>query len=261
VSTWLLAGLVGLLAGVGLVLGALIGYSGRVRHRAVAVVMGFGAGVLVAVLTLELVAEARERGSTAATAGGFLLGALVFSTINWRLEHRGAAQRKRCGECVAQPTESEVPGSGLAIAVGALIDGIPESMAIGLSVASAEGSRAVHATSVSVALIGGFFMANVPQGLSGASGMRDAGRSLRYVIAVWGTVVAASTLAAIAGAVVVADAGVQILAGLVALAAGGVMAMLAETMIPEAFHLNRRFIGVITATGFVAAVILGTGVS
>jgi ZIP family zinc transporter len=73
--------------------------------------MGFGSGVLLAVLTLELLTESLEHGSIAAPALGFILGATLFSTINWRLEQRGAADRKRCGACVAQPTEAKHPAA------------------------------------------------------------------------------------------------------------------------------------------------------
>jgi ZIP family zinc transporter len=92
-TIWLLAGLIGLLAASGLFIGALVGYTGRLPHRLIANVMGFGAGVLVAVLTLELISESGERGSILATAGGFMGGALLFSLGNWLLERRGAAER------------------------------------------------------------------------------------------------------------------------------------------------------------------------
>lgn len=258
-TIWLLAGLIGLLAASGLFIGALVGYTERLPHRLIATVMGFGAGVLVAVLTLELLAESSERGSILTTATGFMAGALLFSLGNWLLEMRGAAERKRCGTCVPQPSEAETPGSGLAIAVGALIDGIPESLAIGLSTAAVTGVDLEGAdTSLSVALVAGFFLANIPQGISSASGMRHAGRTREYVLGVWTMVVVASTMASIFGAVAFEGVGDEILAGLTALAAGGVLAMLAETMIPEAFHLNRRFIGAVTASGFMVALLLGS---
>lgn len=257
--TWLLAGLIGLLAASGLLIGALVGYTGRLPHRAIATVMGFGAGVLVAVLTLELVAESGEQGSVLATATGFIAGALLFSIGNSLLERRGAAERKRCGICVSQPSEADVPGSGLAIAIGALIDGIPESVAIGLSIAAAGGTGAAPSeTNLSVALVAGFFLANIPQGISSASGMHHAGRSRSYVLGVWAAVVGASTVASIVGGVVFTGTSDVFLAALTALAAGGVLAMLAETMIPEAFHLNRRFIGAVTAFGFMVALLLGS---
>ena len=186
-------------------------------------------------------------------------GALLFSLGNWLLERRGAAERKRCGMCVPQPSEVESPGSGRAIAVGALIDGIPESMAIGLSTAAASLAEGAQAdTSLSIALVAGFFLANIPQGISSASGMRVAGRSREYVLGVWAMVVAASTIASIVGAVAFEGVSDVFLAAITALAAGGVLAMLAETMIPEAFHLNRRFIGAVTAFGFMVALLLGS---
>ena len=257
-SSWAYAGLVGLLAAGGLFIGALLGYLGRLHHRVIAIIMGFGAGVLVAVLTLELVIESEERGALGFTAGGFIAGAVLFSATNLLLERRGAADRKRCGACMPQPTEEEVPGSGVAIAVGALIDGIPESMAIGLSVAAMGSVATTESTmSISAALVAGFFLANIPQGLSSASGMRHAGRSRTYVLGVWGAVTVVSALAAVVGAVAFADTGNEFRAALTALAAGGVLAMLAETMIPEAFHRNMTFIGAITAAGFMVALILG----
>jgi ZIP family zinc transporter len=258
-TIWLLAGLIGLLAASGLFVGALVGYTGRLPHRWIADVMGFGAGVLVAVLTLELVSESGERGSILATAGGFMGGALLFSLGNWLLERRGAAERKRCGMCVPQSSEAEIPGSGGAIAVGALIDGIPESLAVGLSTAAARGTEGGQGgMSLSIALVAGFFLANIPQGISSASGMRLAGRTREYVLGVWAIVVVASTVASIVGAVAFEGVSDVFLAAITALAAGGVLAMLAETMIPEAFHLNRRFIGAVTAFGFMVALLLGS---
>ena len=256
-APWLLAGLIGLLAASGLFIGALVGYTERLPHRVIATVMGFGAGVLIAVLTLELVADSGERGSVLATALGFMGGALLFSVGNWVLERRGAADRKRCGVCVPQASESEVPGSGIAIAVGALVDGVPESLAIGLSIVAVGGSGAAPAeTTLSIALVAGFFLANIPQGISSASGMRHAGRSRAFVLGVWGIVVGVSTAASIVGAVAFVGTSDLFLGVVTAVAAGGVLAMLAETMIPEAFHLNRRFIGAVTAFGFMVALLL-----
>lgn len=97
--TWVLAGLIGLLAASGLLIGAVVGYTERLPHRAIAVVMGFGAGVLVAVLTLELITESGERGSVLATATGLIAGALLFSTGNWLLI--GGGQRKENGAVYA----------------------------------------------------------------------------------------------------------------------------------------------------------------
>ena len=155
-ATSVLAGLWGLLAGAGLLIGAAAAFFIELPHRVIAAVMGFGAGVLIAVLSVDLMEEAFAEGGALPTIGGFLVGALVFSSVNWLLSKRGAKHRNRCGGCVEQSKESDVKGSGLAIAAGALLDAIPESMVIGLSL--------LGGGKIGVGLVAGFFLANVPQG-------------------------------------------------------------------------------------------------
>ena len=245
---WLQAGLWGLTAGSALLLGAAIAYFFDLPHRLIAAVMGFGGGVLIAVLSFELMDEAYRLGGFWSTAGGFLGGAILFSGVNRVLSARGAAHRKRCGGCVRQPTEADTAGSGLAIAAGALIDGIPESLVIGLSFVGGKGAGAV--------VLVGFFLANVPQGLSSTSGMKQAGRSPAYIFGIWGGIAALSGVAALLGYVLLGRFPPAAVATMTAFAAGGVLAMLAETMIPEAFEKAQHFIGVITVAGFLTAFLL-----
>lgn len=120
---WLQAGLWGLIAGGALVLGALIAWFVRVPQRVVASVMAFGAGVLISALSFDLVDEAETTGGLMPTVVGFLAGAGVYVAANVVLARRGAAHRKRSGD--QQPSEDESEGSGAAIAVGALLDGVP----------------------------------------------------------------------------------------------------------------------------------------
>jgi ZIP family zinc transporter len=124
--TWLAAGLWGLLAGGALVIGAALSFFLRVPRGLIAGVMAFGSGVLISALSFDLMDEAYRRGGFDSTAIGFLLGAAVYTGANMYLSRRGAKHRKRYGG--QQPSESQQDGSGLAIAVGALLDGIPESM-------------------------------------------------------------------------------------------------------------------------------------
>src|SRR4051794_25510663 len=119
---WAWAGVWGLVAGSALVLGAAVGYFVRVPQRLIAGIMAFGGGVLISALSFDLMDEAFQRGGFDSTAAGFLGGAAVYTAANWYLSHRGAKHRKRSGK---QPSEDEAGGSGLAIAVGALLDGIP----------------------------------------------------------------------------------------------------------------------------------------
>ena len=123
---WAQAGLWGLVSGSALLIGALGGYFLPVPPQLIAGVMAFGSGVLFSALSFELMDEAYKTGGFVATASGFLGGALLYSGANYVLSRRGAKHRKRSGE--AHPKETDQPGSGMAIAVGALLDGIPESL-------------------------------------------------------------------------------------------------------------------------------------
>ena len=247
------AGLWGLLSASGLIIGAAIavGFYGHLSHRVVAAVMGFGGGVLIAVLSVDLMKKAFTAGGPLAAVSGLLLGACMFSGLNQILAHRGAKNRNRCGECVKQPSEDGQPGSGLAIALGAVLDGIPASMVVGLSLLGGGG--------IGVGLVAGFFLANVPQGLSSAAGMKKAGRSNRYIFTVWTSIALTSGLAAAIGALSLGSAGSVIPAVILAFAAGGVLAMLAESMIPEAFGDAPPFIGLITVVGFLTAFLIIKG--
>ena len=234
----------GLVAGSALLLGAAVAYIIELPHRLIAGIMGFGGGVLISVLSFDLMEEAYGRGGLAATTVGFFGGALLFCVANWYLSGRRAKDRNRCGGCIQQATETELPGSGLAIAIGALLDGIPESIVIGLSVSSG---------AVSAVAVVGFFVANVPQGLSSAAGMKQAGRSAGYIFGVWGGIAIVSGVAALLGNVVFSGLAPEIVAAISAVAAGAILAMLAETMIPEAFERAHNFIGLVTVAGFLAA--------
>ena len=240
----------GLFAASGLLIGAVVAvtFDARLTHRKVAAVMGFGGGVLIAVLSVDLMDSAFRDGCAIVAACGLLLGATVFCVLNWRLAQHGARHRNRCGTCVAQPSEAEHRGSGLAIALGTVLDGVPESLVIGLSL--------LGGGSAGLGLVTGFFLANVPQGLSSASGMRKAGRSTRYIFTVWAAILLSSGIAAVAGYLLLGSAAPALSAAILAFAAGGVLAMLAESMIPEAFADSQPFIGLITVVGFLVAFLI-----
>ncbi|HEY4560472.1 MAG TPA: hypothetical protein VIG54_07020 [Lysobacter sp.] len=240
---WLQAGLWGWLAGSALLIGAAIGYALHVPQRAVAAVMAFGSGVLISTLSFELMDEAYARGGLDSTAVGFLGGAAVYTAINALLSHRGARHRKRSGD--QQAREAETGGSGLAIAAGALLDGIPESIVIGLSL--------LKGGAVSLVAVVAIFLSNLPEGLSSASGMRRAGRGAGYVFGVWGGIAIASGLSALLGYLALGSAAPEVIAVITAVAAGAILTMIADTMIPEAFERTRTLTGLITALGFLVA--------
>ncbi|MBW4704250.1 ZIP family metal transporter [Micromonospora sp. RL09-050-HVF-A] len=240
---WLQAGACGLLAGSALLIGAAVGYFARVPRTVVASIMAFGAGVLLSAVSFELIAEAHDQGGLLPTALGATGGALAYTGANVLLARRGARHRKRSGQ--EQPSEQEQPGSGSAIAVGALLDGVPESVVIGASL--------LTGGPVSLVTVVAVFLSNVPEGLSSAAGMRRAGRSRRYVFALWTAITLISGVAALLGNTLLGGAPPEVLATITALAAGAILAMITDTMVPEAFEDAHLLVGLITVLGFLTA--------
>jgi ZIP family zinc transporter len=245
---WLQAAGWGFLSASGLLIGAVGGYYTRLQHTTIARAMTFAAGVLLAVVAVDLVINARGAASLHWTVTGLLGGAAVFSSVNWLLSRRGAQHRKRCGECVAQPGEQRQPGSGLAIAAGTLLDGVPEGVVLGLSV--------LQHSSPGLGTLAAFFLANIPEALSSSAGMRRAGRSAHYVFGVWIGIALMTSLAAAVAGLVLRGTGPAVRGTVDAFAAGAILALVSETMIPEAFHGSPQFNGLLLVVGFVALLIL-----
>jgi ZIP family zinc transporter len=246
VPIWLQAGFWGGVAGGALLIGAAVAYWARVPQRLIAGIMAFGSGVLISALAFDLMDEAYQRGGFDSTAAGFLGGAIVYTAANWSLSHHGAKHRKRSGG--QQPSEDQESGSGLAIAIGALLDGIPESIVIGLSM--------LGGGAVSFVAVTAIFLSNIPEGLSSAAGMKKAGRSPGYIFGVWGGIAIASGIAALLGYALFKNFSADVIAATTAVAAGAILSMLADTMIPEAFEQAHDLAGLITVGGFLAAFIL-----
>ncbi|HWS87688.1 MAG TPA: hypothetical protein VN282_12030 [Pyrinomonadaceae bacterium] len=241
---WLQAAGWGLLSASGLLIGAAGGFYTSLRHTVIARVMTFAAGVLLAVVAVDLVINARGSASLHWTVMGLLGGAAVFSSVNWLLSRRGARHRKRCGECMEQPSEGEQPGSGLAIAAGTFLDGVPEGVVLGLSV--------LYQGAPGLGTVAAFFLANIPEALSSSAGMRRAGRSARYVFSVWVGIALMIGLAAAVAGLALRGTGPAGRGTVEAFAAGAILALVSETMIPEAFHGSPQFNGLLLVVGFVA---------
>lgn len=246
---WAQAGLWGLLSGGTLVLGAAIAWRVRVPPVVVAGVMAFGAGVLISALAFELVDEAEREGGLLPTVLGLAIGAAAYVGANRLLALRGAKHRKRSGG--QQPSEDEQSGSGAAIAVGALLDGVPESTVLGLSLTSGQG--------VGVAVLVAIAVSNLPEGLSSSAGMKNSGRSARYVFGVWTAIAVASGVAGLLGYLLLDGASAATVATITAVAAGAILAMVADTMLPEANEGTHDWSGAICTAGFVLAFAVSRG--
>ena len=242
------AGFWGFVGGSALILGAAIAWFVTLPQRLIAGIMAIGSGVLISAVAFDLMDEAFKRGGFDSTAIGFLGGALVYTIANIAISKKGARHRKRSGSNVDESQPGADSGSGLAIAVGALLDGIPESVVIGVSL--------LGGTGVSTVTVAAIFLSNVPEGLSSAAGMKKAGRSARYVFGVWIGIALASGLAAMIGNVALANAGPDLIAAVTAVAAGAILAMLVDTMIPEATEATHDYSGLIAVVGFLLAFVL-----
>ena len=239
---WAQAAIWGIIAGSGLLLGLLVAYIARPGHGAIARIMGFGAGALLGTASIQLTISARLHAGAARATFFLLMGALLFSCVNAWLARAGAKNRKRCGECVPQENEQEKPGSGQAIAIGTIIDAVPEGLVLGIAVA--EGAAPT------VAVVAGFFLANVPESLSSSAGMYLAGRSRRYILSLWAAASMVTPAAAILGSVLFADASAEVSGALDAGSGGILLAMAVESMIPEAFGRTPLFSGTVAVIGF-----------
>ena len=236
----------GVAAASGAFVGAILALMTRLRHRTIAAFMSLGAGVLLSAASFKVASEALILASAAFTTGGILAGAATFSIANAALV--SAKDRKRCGECRPQPSETEAPGSGTSIALGTALDAVPEALVLGVT---------LRTGGPDLALVIALSLANLPEALSGAAGMRLASRSFTYVLSLWSGIALGTAAITALAFYFLSDLGPDVTAILKAYAAGALIAMTAETMIPEAFHDGPRYSGVLAAAGFAALILLG----
>ena len=239
------AGLWGLLSGSALLLGAGAGWFVPMSRRLIAGIMAFGAGVLISALSFELMDEAWRRGGFPPVALGFLGGAVVYTILNRLLAGWGAKHRKRASPALREQDKQQNTENGTALAVGALLDGIPESIVIGVSLLRGE--------AVGLVAVFAVFLSNIPEGLSSAAGMKAEGRKLSHVMALWAAIAAVSGIAAWFGYVAFSGVDARVIAAVQATAAGAILTMVVDTMVPEAFEGTHDYAGLIAVAGFLAA--------
>ena len=230
----------GFVGGAALLIGALLGIYVGASQRVISVVMAVGSGVLISSVALELMEEAYRHGGFDTPAIGLLSGAVIYfaadSAVSRRAKHRKRSQGQQGG------------GSAAAITAGAIMDGIPESVAIGISL--------VGGGAISWVFVVAVFLSNVPESLSAAAGMKKAGDSPGRILGLWGSVTAVSALSAMVGYVFLAGASGEVVAVIQSFAAGAILTMLASTMLPEAYEEGGAVVGVVTTAGFLVAFVL-----
>jgi len=225
----------GLVGGLSLVIGALIALLPRrsLHDRTVGFVMAFGAGVLISAVAFDLTEEAIAIGGGAAAALGLCAGALSYFAGD-RLVDRGG------GDSADDPQ---------GIVLGALLDGIPESAAIGLTLLSGGG--------VSVSFITAVFISNLPESIAASAELKPK-HPRRWIIGLWLAIALASAVAAGLGYQLLGGAPDDVVAFVKAFAGGAILCMLADTMVPDALHKAGASVGLVTVLGFALAALLST---
>jgi zinc transporter, ZIP family len=254
------AGLWGGLGAISLVIGAVLAIRLNPSNRATGAVMGFGAGALLGSIAYDLVPESLLKDGGWGIVVALTAGALTFFAGDWLIDRGGGQHRKRIGiRRRGSPVPSPVPdpsadravrpsgGSGTAIFLGTLLDGIPESLVLGLGLALGG--------MISWAFLVAVFVSNIPEGVAGTTSMISEGHSQRRVLLMWIGLVVAS--AAAAGLGYLFGSTRPSADGRIAqsFAAGAMLTMLADTMMPEAFEHGGKVVGLLTTLGFLMAAI------
>ena len=229
---------VGAGASATLLLGALVAVLLRPSPRTHAVVMALGAGVLLGSVSYELVAEASDRLPIWQVAAMLFLGSAAFLAGARWIERAGGGRRKH-------PEGHDESTQSKAIVLGSVLDGIPESVVLGLSILQG---------GVSIPLLTGVALSNLPEGMASTAGLRSAGWPVRRIVAMWGTVLLASGCACVAGYALLETTGG---ARAQAFAAGALLTMVADTMLPDSYAVERTWTGGFVVAGFALAVGLG----
>lgn len=229
----------GLLAGSSVLLGGLLTLLVPVSTRTLGLIMGFGSGVLISAVAYELVGEASTTADRGwAVALGLSAGCATFFVGDVLVDRMGGADRKSSGG-------GQAAGSGLAIVLGIVLDGIPESVVIGVGLLEGVG--------VSAAVVAAVFLSNLPEAIAATSGLVKSGWERSRIIWLWVAVTVVSGLSSLAGYAFLENASGDTIAFVLAFAGGAILTMLADTMMPEAFEHGGPLVGVLTTLGFALA--------
>jgi zinc transporter, ZIP family len=226
------------LGAVSLLIGMALAFLLRPGQRTIGLVMAFGAGAMISAVSFELVEEALDAGAPVQATLGLAAGAVVFFLGDRLISRGGGGGRKRS-------TGEQSAGSPLAIVLGAVLDGVPESMIVGLSLVLGGG--------VSASFVAATFLSNLPEAMAASTGLREAGWRRSKILRLWLLVVAVSVAAGVLGYALFDASSGWTGAFIQAFAAGALLTMLADTMMPEAFEFGGKLVGLLTVAGFGAA--------
>jgi ZIP family zinc transporter len=245
----------GIVGASSLVIGAEIAFRGQLDRMRVGLVMAFGVGTLISSIAFELVEPALETaGDVWLIVLGLLAGSIVFFLGDRAVAGIGAPRRKGAlphhGSATKQGDTERGESSGLGIALGTALDGIPESMVLGMSI--------VGLGSVGPALLAAIWISNLPESLGSTVGLASSGRSRRWIRGLWWSIVAASAVAAAVGFAIVSATGPRVGAAVQAFAAGALLTMIADEMAPQAFGRSALYTGLATTLGFIVAFLLSS---
>jgi len=251
----------GFIASIPLVIGCIVALFVSLPKGVIAAIMAFGSGVLVAALTFSLVEEAFSLSqSILPVIIGFIFGGVSYSVANRILDKKSKGHRYSSANNNTSPVRNRKrshgdnagggkSASGLSLLVGSVMDNIPENMALGISL--------VTGGAVNIVLIAAIFISNFPEGLASTEGMKTNGRSKKYIIGLWSIAVIIGTISTAIGFAVLSKASPFVISIAISFAAGAILVMLAESMIPEAFEEGGSKIGLAAMAGFAVAFILG----
>jgi zinc transporter, ZIP family len=228
----------GSLAAFSLVLGVLLALARPWPTRLVGLVLSFGAGALISAVSFELAQEGFDLGDPGWTATGLAVGAVVYYLLDGVVARIGSAGRGRAGRAAGSE-------AGSSLALGAFLDGIPEQLVLGIGIAAAEG--------VSAGLLVAIFVSNLPEASGSASEMRAAGRDDRTILRLWLAVAAVCAFASVAGYALADLVTDNLKAAINGFAAGALLVMLVDSMIPDARRQSGRTAGLVTTLGFALA--------
>jgi zinc transporter, ZIP family len=231
----------GAVGGSSVFIGALIGIYCNVSHKVTGIIMAFGTGTLIGAASFDLMMKSVEKGGIKTTLIGYILGAAVFTISNMLIAKRGGHERKKS----IQNSENH---SGIAIFIGTIIDAIPESIIIGVSL--------IDHGSVGWLLLIAVFISNFPEGMSSSIGLQKGGYSKGKILLMWAFVLLLASLSSLGGYYFLENASATITSAIGAFAAGGIIAMVSATMMPEAYKEGGSFVGFISAIGLLLSLVL-----